>query len=254
MTLNEFSREFDLIYNNASLSSPGLTEYEKSVFLTDAQEELLKNYFSEKSNRLGNGLGDSPKRDIDFSNIISTIRIQDKLDEALVSTYRKVADNAILYELPSDVFFIMNEFVDIHYGTNTGTTEKCTIYPLSYEDYARLKMKPYCQPKRGTCWRFINSAIKSSKRILISEVLPRFGGTVTPANNNYICRYVRKPSPIILEALTSGFSINGISTISECELNPEIHREILNRAVEKAKAAYDVSSVNVMTQLNMRNE
>ena len=41
MTTQEFSPEFDLLYNNISSNqAPGLTEYEKSIFLTQAQEEI----------------------------------------------------------------------------------------------------------------------------------------------------------------------------------------------------------------------
>ena len=47
MTPEEFSNQFDLQFNNvASNQAPGLTEYEKSVFLTKAQNEIVKNYFS----------------------------------------------------------------------------------------------------------------------------------------------------------------------------------------------------------------
>ena len=37
MTNQEFSNEFDILYNNvASNQAPGLDEYEKAVFLTNA--------------------------------------------------------------------------------------------------------------------------------------------------------------------------------------------------------------------------
>lgn len=42
MTLDEFSVQFDILYNNISSGqAPGLTEYEKSVFLTQAQEAVI---------------------------------------------------------------------------------------------------------------------------------------------------------------------------------------------------------------------
>ena len=47
MTIKEFSDEFDTLYNNImSNQAPGIDEYEKSVFLTRAQEEIIKNYFN----------------------------------------------------------------------------------------------------------------------------------------------------------------------------------------------------------------
>ena len=49
MTCEEFSREFDILYNNiTSNQAPGLNEYEKSVFLTQAQESIILEMYSEK--------------------------------------------------------------------------------------------------------------------------------------------------------------------------------------------------------------
>ena len=46
MTTQEFSNEFDLMYDNASGNAPGINLYEKSVFLTLAQEEIVKETYS----------------------------------------------------------------------------------------------------------------------------------------------------------------------------------------------------------------
>ena len=71
MNVNEFSLQFDVLYNNImDNDAPGLDEYEKSVFLTKAQEEILKNYFNPKGNKYQEGFDDSEKRQIDFSNLI----------------------------------------------------------------------------------------------------------------------------------------------------------------------------------------
>ena len=72
MTVQEFSDEFDVLYNNImSNQAPGLDEYEKSVFLTKAQYEVIKNYFNPKSNPKQEGFDDSPKRQIDFSKLMA---------------------------------------------------------------------------------------------------------------------------------------------------------------------------------------
>ena len=56
MTNQEFSNEFDVLYNNImSNQAPGLDEYEKSVFLTKAQDEIVKNYFNPKGNKYQEG-------------------------------------------------------------------------------------------------------------------------------------------------------------------------------------------------------
>ena len=42
MTNEEFNNEFDVLYNNiTSNQAPGLDEYEKSVFLTKAQDDIV---------------------------------------------------------------------------------------------------------------------------------------------------------------------------------------------------------------------
>ena len=49
MTTQEFSNEFDILYNNImSNSAPGLNEYEKSIFLTQAQEALVLDIYRGK--------------------------------------------------------------------------------------------------------------------------------------------------------------------------------------------------------------
>ena len=55
MTIAEFSDQFDVLFNNiTSNQAPGLNEYEKSLFLTKAEKEIVKNYFS--ANSVGNSL------------------------------------------------------------------------------------------------------------------------------------------------------------------------------------------------------
>ena len=75
MTTQEFSNEFDVLYNNImSNQAPGLDEYEKSVFLTKAQLEILKNYFNPKGNKYGQGFDEIAKRQIDFSTLITVAK------------------------------------------------------------------------------------------------------------------------------------------------------------------------------------
>lgn len=53
MTPEEMSNEFDVLYNNiTSNQAPGLDEYEKSLFLTKAQDEIIKAYFNPKLNKV----------------------------------------------------------------------------------------------------------------------------------------------------------------------------------------------------------
>lgn len=110
----EFSNEFDVLYNNImSNAAPGLNEYEKSVFLTKAQEEIVKNHFQPLGNKYGQGLDDSQKRQIDFSELIR-VGLGAFKPNAPSITFDK---RAKVFELPSDLFLIINEAVETTRGT-----------------------------------------------------------------------------------------------------------------------------------------
>ena len=69
MTTQEFSDQFDVLYNNiGSDQAPGINEYEKSVFLTKAEKQLVREYFERSLDRTQVGSDDSIKRQYDFSS------------------------------------------------------------------------------------------------------------------------------------------------------------------------------------------
>lgn len=233
----EFSNSFDILYNNImSNTAPGINEYEKSVLLTKAQDEILKNYFNPKGNKYQEGFDDSAKRQIDFSGLISVAECT-PLDEAGFDLRAK------LYRMPEDVFLIINETLT----TDTGVKQ---VVPISFDEYSRLMSKPYKEPLKYQAWRLVTESSGSDN--VIVEVIPHSGETVS----KYTVRYVRRPKPIVLVDLALEYgdvSINGVSTISECELNPLIHEEILQRAVELAKIVY-TGDVNGLLQVGQRAE
>lgn len=238
MTTSEFSNEFDVLYNNImSNAAPGLNEYEKSVFLTKAQEEIIKNYFNPKGNKYAEGFDGSAKRQIDFSGLITVA------DGTAVSSPSTTFDvRAKVYKLPSDLFLMINESLT----TNTGVKQ---VIPIRYDEYTRLMSKPYKEPLKYQAWRLIT---KGEGNNVQSEVIAHSGEIIT----KYTVRYVRRPAPIILTNLSSEYgnvSINGKDTISECELNPLSHGEVLQRAVELAKAAYE-GDLKASVELGNRSE
>lgn len=237
MTTQEFSDQFDVLYNNImSNQAPGLDEYEKSVFLTKAQYEIIKNYFNPKSNKNQEGFDDSPKRQIDFSNLMAAKKQTTAVTTP--TTYVKFDSRSVLYEMPSDILFALNETAIV---TENLKTRLITIVPINFEEYARILSKPYKQPLKNQGWRLLNTGSNTSgtpsvtTQARISEIVVKAGATVS----DYIIRYVRRPKPIILTTLTAtNVSLDGETDVTECELDPILHPEILQRAVELAKNAY----------------
>lgn len=244
MTVAEFSNEFDLLYNLMSNTAPAIDEYEKSVFLTNAQEEIVKNYFNAQGNKYKEGFDDSIKRHSDFSSLVSTAIYPNGTITKLPSGL-SVDDRSHFLLLPSNTFFILNETAVILEGSKQIITQ---VVPLKHDEYYRLMSKPYKEPAKYQSWRLF-SVENNRKQI---ELIIKSGSILS----KYLIRYIKKPEPIILVNLTSeynGATIEGITTAQTCKLDSTIHREILKRAVELAKSTY-LGDLNSTIELNTRSE
>ena len=243
MTIQEFSNEFDVLYNNImSNQAPGLDEYEKSVFITKAQSEIIKNYFNPKGNKYQEGFDGSQKRQVDFSKLMKTYASSGTAPTP-ASFFGNVT-GAYKITWPDDVFVVVNEVVDV---TKKGDNRKyrLQVIPIKYDEYLRVSSKPYKQPLKNQAWRIING--ENDINLIVGHL-----NNVSP--NGYHIRYVKHPKPIILESLDgSGLSINNETNEMGCELDPEIHPEILQRAVELARAAY-AGDLKSDVELGQRSE
>lgn len=323
MTNLELSNEFDVLYNNiTSNQAPGLDEYEKSVFLTKAQDEIVKAYFNPKTNKVHEGFDGNEKRQIDFSMIMRSatfkntiytpvvgpdgpvipdfgdgeqsgpLKVSQKdlntiipsiskdwvtvnkldsivvpdgwtLNEVIVDRGEGLQDtpaavlspfqdaffdnrnNTKAVELNKDILMFINEYVIVTRGEQK---VRLTVVPINYNEYSRLMSKPYKRPLKFNAWRLLdNSDAKNRAELIVGP-----NDTIT----QYTIRYVKRPNPIVLSNLEEGLSLgDNISTETPCELDPILHPEILQRAVELAKAAYtgDLTSQVALGQTSQTN-
>ena len=232
MTLQEFNTNFDLLYNNiASNQAPGLDEYEKSVFLTNAQLELVKNYFNPKGNKYQEGFDQSPKRQLDFSTItdLKVYNITDAL-----SNVTKFNDDSIVFRYDDNFLFIIQELATVT-DSVTGRDKNVNIRSITNVEYMMAMNKPYKYPFKHEGWRIIHNTDDRKLELLLS-----YGDSF----KSYKIRYIKRPTPIILTDLSSlGLTIDGISTPTDCILDESMHAEIVQRAVELAKMSYDSQNV-----------
>lgn len=245
MTNQEFSNEFDVLYNNImSNQAPGLDEYEKSVFLTKAQDEIVKNYFNPKGNKYQEGFDGNEKRQIDFSMIMRSNKISSGFTEGVFDSRGKVVT------IDSDVMMILNEYATVTRARSEGDssstegTVRLTIVPINYTEYSRLMSKPYKRPLKWQAWRLLTNDGATKK----AEIIVGPNDTLT----TYHIRYIKRPQAIILSDL-EGVTLDNKTTAQECELDPILHQEILQRAVELAKAAY-VGDLKSNVELGQRSE
>ena len=243
MTINEMSDQFDVLFNNiTSNQAPGLNEYEKSLFLTKAEKEIVKNYFtaSSKGNTTGQGFDDSAKRQADFSILMKTangtpLTGVDKLD------YRSK-----VYSFQPDVFIVVNETVEIQGGSTPSNKIIKQVIPLRYDVYTQYMSKPFKRPLKNQVWRLMNSgSMGTDGHSSTKKVELIFGPEVNVETDSpiYKLRYVRVPKPIITGNLDGleidGYTYEGLGgSNAVCEIDPILHEDILQRAVELAKVAW----------------
>ena len=251
MLVNEMSEVFDLYYNNVtSNQAPGLNEWEKSWFLTKAEKEVVLDHFTpnSKGNNIGQGYDDSAKRQADFSMLMKTGTCTTPTGTLPV----KIDSRSALYKFPTDVFIVINEAL-------TTTTGSLQVIPLRYDEYTRLMSKPFKRPLKNQAWRLLNSGevggtSSAPTYTKYAEIITNAGVTIS----NYTVRYVRSPKPIIVADLSAdSLTIDGLNTVTQCELDPILHEEIVQRAVELAKIAWTATgqdNTNAVLAAGQRSE
>lgn len=150
MTISEFSAEFDVLYNNVtSNQAPGLNEYEKSVFLTKAQSQLVNEYFNSRTDGFGGGFDGSQKRQYDFSGLVRVERLFDiNTFKERVNATEKLDRRSKVFLFPQNYFLAVNEIL-------SDEKWQYSVIPLSYVEYQRLMLKPYNFPVKRAAWRIL---------------------------------------------------------------------------------------------------
>lgn len=244
MSIEELNNEFDIHYNSiAGQSSPNLDLYEKSIFFTKAQLELVKDYYDPQSNRKQKGFEASEKRRTDLKELIKNYK-----SLIYFSDNNAIDSNSKFFNIPNDVFIITNE-KGIIKDTGCFEGKSLNIKPMTQDEYNIQIDNPFKRPNEKVAWRLDFSKINNNKVVEI----------VTPYKIEYNLRYIKYPKPIILGDLdilfpSENLSIDGQTSPSTCELDIEIHKEIVDRAVELALRDYKPSGLESKIQIDQRNE
>ena len=228
MTVQEFSDEFDILASSyrrfkaldhmEQLDSLDFNEYEKSIYLTKAQEEIVKDLYSgrylndsfESSERL--------RRELDYLVTQKNYSDSDKNTEVSSLTDNKFIHT--IFTLPDNCLYIIYEQVSWESDNNCINGKVADVKPVTHDEYIRTRSNSF----RGPNTRRVLRLDKGTSRVELVS------------NNNigsYIIRYVKKPDPIVLTDLPEE-SIDGVSTPQTCMLNESLHRDILERAVRMA--------------------
>lgn len=227
MTNEEFSNEFDNLVNSNSIIKPfgvdstplEFDEYEKSMFLTKAQESIVISLYN------GNLTGDSFEKTEELrrylSNLVKTYSTTNEIDKD------GLTGDSHFFRIPEDVWFITYESVlsnDDRLGCAKGSIME--VAPVTQDELHKTKENPFRRPNK--------------RRVLRLDVEDYIVELISPFSiDKYQIRYLSKPEPIILIDLPDGLTIGKTNTFpgnkeNICKLNPAIHRVILEMAVSLA--------------------
>lgn len=245
MTVTEFKNEFLIHYNAiATNSAPGLDDFEISVFLTKAQLELVKNNYKTDGNKYKEGFEGSEKRRVDLRELV-----KDYKSTQIVTSTSKIHKDSKFFKIPDDVFLIVYEDVTIS-TNNCYNGNKLNVNVKTHDEFTIQINNPFKKPDQDICWRLDFSKIGSDRVVEL----------VNPYTiSEYHLRYIMYPPPIILSNLettfpSEGLTIDGISAQQTCVLDKELHREIVDRAVQLALRDYKPANLESKISLDLRNE
>lgn len=227
MTREEFSNEFDTMLNSYSIpakfgeestrQSIVLDEYEKSLFLTKAQEELVISLYNGK-----NPYGDSFESTEEMRRYLSNLVVEKYLKPITNTngTPLGIASTSTFFTLPEDLWFVTLESVILDNGKCKQETYM-KVYPTKQDEYLNIKDNPFRGANDRRALRLDLS--EGNVEIICKYLIAR-----------YYVRYIKKVPPIILEDLPDGLSIEGKSETSDCILHEALHQKILDKAVQIA--------------------
>lgn len=235
MTTSEFSNEFDVLINayannNAigdsyDKNNLAFDEYEKSIFLTKAQEEILLSYYNgTNSNQIGFEATEEIRRylsDLNTHVTIDSTETDNSIKKGSLISNTKISDKC--FKIPENLWFITLETLTLQSTNECLNGKQLEVIPITQDEYNNVINNPF----RGIT---NNRALRLDVEKGQLEIICKYD------SYTYRIYYLSRPTPIILTDL-GDLSINNISTKTECSINENLHKTILNRAVQLAIAS-----------------
>ena len=216
MNVQEFSNSFDTLLQPyiakesfSEQNNLAFDEYEKSIFLTKAQEQIVLELYQE--------LEQSEEVRKYLSNLIKTdnyVPVGEQ-DETLINNNFK----SYKVEISNDILFMIYEQCTLSNENNCINNRIVSVVPTIHDDLNKVLKNPFKSPNSRKVIRLdFDNKIELISKYNIS---------------NYKVRYLKKPNPIILVKLED-LNIDKKQEVSNGETNPILHERIVQRAVQLA--------------------
>ena len=216
MDVQELSNLFDTLLqpsivkdNFGEQNTLAFDEYEKSIFLTKAQEQIVLELYQE--------LEQSEANRKYLSNLIKTgnyVPVGEQ-DETLINNTFK----SYKVEIEDSVLFMIYEQCTLSDENNCINGRIVSVVTIIHDDLDKVLKNPFKSPNNRKVIRLdFDNKIELISKYNIS---------------NYKVRYLKKPNPIILVKLEN-LNIDKKQEVSNGETNPILHERIVQRAVQLA--------------------
>ena len=216
MDVQELSNLFDTLLqpyitkdNFGKQNTLAFDEYEKSIFLTKAQEQIVLELYQE--------LEQSEENRKYLSNLIKTgnyVPIGEQ-DKTLINNTFK----SYKVEIEDSVLFMIYEQCTLSDENNCINNKIVSVVPTIHDDLDKVLKNPFKSPNSRKVIRLdFDNKIELISKYSIS---------------NYKVRYLKRPNPIILVKLEN-LNIDKKQEVSNGETNPILHERIVQRAVQLA--------------------
>lgn len=216
MDVQELSNLFDTLLQpyitkdvQGEQNTLAFDEYEKSIFLTKAQEQIVLELYQE--------LEQSEENRKYLSNLIKTgnyVPVGEN-DETLINNTFK----SYKVEIEDSVLFMIYEQCTLSDKNNCINGRIVSVVPTIHDDLDKVLKNPFKSPNSRKVIRLdFDNKIELISKYNIS---------------NYKVRYLKKPNPIILVTLED-LNIDKKQEVSNGETNPILHERIVQRAVQLA--------------------
>ena len=216
MDVQELSNLFDTLLqpfiakdNFGEQNTLAFDEYEKSIFLTKAQEQIVLELYQE--------LEQSEENRKYLSNLIKTgnyVPIGEQDNTLINNTFKSYK-----VEIEDSVLFMIYEQCTLSDENNCINNKIVSVVPTIHDDLDKVLKNPFKSPNNRKVIR-----LDFDNKI---ELISKYNVS------NYKIRYLKRPNPIILVKLED-LNIDKKQEVSNGETNPILHERIVQRAVQLA--------------------
>ena len=245
----KFKEQFNTLYNNINNNAaPGLLDAEISTFLNKAQDEIVKSHVLGPTTTYQLGINQTSKRDVELDSLVKKHTYT--YDSTVGLNYHPKGKMFFLTPTTPSILVVLSESITPAKLVDGGDGELphrvegsiLDVTELSYTQLNKFISGPYKYPKKNQAWKIRHGG--KVEIIFPVDVYNKYN-TTDYSIFSYNLIYVKTPQQI---------DVSSSDTNKSCELPEVLHPEILQRAVELAKAAYATQDVNVQLSMGQRSE